>query len=402
MRKHILMVVENLSVPFDRRVWRESRSLHKAGYDVSVICPKGTTYDTESFVEREGVRIYRYRLPVEGVSSHRRLSVGTYLIEYSYSLLMSAFLAIRIYARKRFHVVHVANPPDLFFLLGWLFKPLGVRFIFDHHDLNPEFYLAKQQVPKKDFFYRVLLRLERWSFRTADLVISTNESYKEIALKRGGKDPSEVFVVRNGPERHHFKPTLPDESLRASHRYLVGYIGVMSKTDGVDNVLRVAHEIVYRRNRKEVGFLLIGSGPSTPELMEMSRALEIEPWVTFTGRVPDEEVIRILSTVDVCVAPDPPNGANELCTMNKIMDYLAFGKPIVSFDLKETRISAGDAAVYVQDEREMGEALLALLDDPERRRRMSEKALQRISRLCWEESERVLLQAYDCLWKKTE
>lgn len=399
MKKHILMVVENLSVPFDRRVWRESCALRRAGYHVSVICPKGTAYDTESFVEREGVRIYRYRLPVEGVSSHRRFSVGTYLIEYGYSLLMSVFLAIRIYVRERFDVLHVANPPDTFFLLGWLFKPFGVRFVFDHHDLNPEFYLAKRRVPKKDFLYRILLRLERWSFRTADLVISTNESYREIAIQRGGKDPSAVFVVRNGPDLHHFRPIPPDESLRGSHRYLVGYIGVMSKTDGVDNILRVAHYIVYDRGRKDVGFFLMGWGPSTPELMEMSRALKVEPWVTFTGRVPDEEVIRILSTVDVCVAPDPPNGVNEFCTMNKIMDYLSFGKPIVSFDLKETRVSAGDAAVYVHDEREMGDAILALLDDPERRSRMGKEALQRIPRLCWQESERVLLQAYEWLWR---
>ncbi len=394
--KHLLLIVENLSVPFDRRVWREARTLREAGLEVSVICPKGRNCDRESRAELSGVMIYRYDLGVEGVASSSRFTIGSFFAEYSIALVKTFFLSVKIYLKKRFHVIHTANPPDIFFLIGWFYKPFGVKFVFDHHDVCPEGYLDKKSEPKPDLLYRVQVFLEKLSVRTANAVIATNESYKQIAIRRGRKRPESVFVVRNGPDENDWSNKRKRTSSRTGFKYLVGYLGVMAKLDGVDFVVRAADYVVNVVERKEIGFVLIGSGTSFNDLRELADRLHLKNHVRFTGRIPDEEVFQILSSIDVGISPDPPSMLNDISTMNKVMDYMWFGKPIVSFDLAESRYSAQDAAVYVQEVSPvaLGKAILELIDNPEKRRIMAASALSRVRSLTWQHSEKNLLLAY--------
>jgi glycosyltransferase involved in cell wall biosynthesis len=392
-------VVENLSVPFDRRVFREARGLARRGYDVSVICPRGDSYDTEPYVEIEGVKIHRYRLPFEGVSSAARFTVGLFFAEYAWALAATLALALKVFARKRFHAIHAANPPDLFFLVALLFKPFGVRFVWDVHDLNPEALLAKRAEPRKDLVYRALTWAEAGSARLADLIVTTNESYTRILRSRHAIGATPVVEVRNGPELATFKPGAPDPAVREGRAFVAAYIGVMGKLDGVDYLLRAAAHVVNERGRKDVLFVLMGAGTALPELKEQARDLKLNGAVRFTGRVPDAEVIRVLSSADVCLAPDPKNAMNDHSTMNKIMDYMAFGKPIVSFDLTESAWSAMDAAVYITDNDTgaFGDAIVRLLDDPAARAKLGTSGLARVPELAWERSEQILAGAYEQL-----
>jgi glycosyltransferase involved in cell wall biosynthesis len=390
------MIVENLSVPFDRRVWRESLALQRAGADVSVICPRGKTYDTEAMITIEGVEIYRYGLPAEGEASASRFTVKTFLYEYFVAILKTFALSVKIYFKKPFHAIHTANPPDIFFLIALPYKLLGVKFIFDHHDLCPESYLDKEKIPNKDFLYRAQVLLEKMTFAAANVVISTNESYKSVAISRGRKKSSSVFVVRNGPDYSQVNIQTKDVAPRNGFKHLVGYIGVMAKLDGVDYLIRAADYIVHEARRNDVGFVLIGSGTSFEELQELTNQLHLNDFVRFTGRIPDKEVFSILSSIDVGVAPDPPGLLNNVSTMNKIMDYMWFGKPIVSFNLAESKFSAQLSAVYVHEANaeNLGRAIIELLDNEEQRKRMGELGQERVKLLLWKESAKVLLNAY--------
>lgn len=394
------MVVENCSVPFDRRVWREAGTLRSLGYRVSVISPRGEREDREKFVEKEGIRIYRFSVPLEGVSTAGRFATVRYFVEYAFSLLILIWLSIRIYLKKPFQVIHAANPPDTLFFLGLLFKPLGVKYVFDHHDVCPEAYLDKKREPIVDRIYRLLELCERASFKTADLVISTNESYKQLAIRRGGKPENRVFVVRNGPDLTNFHRVEPDFQLKNGFSYLVGYIGIMGKLDGVDYLIRAAHHVVYQLSRREILFLLIGSGPSIRELQQLCKELQLESFVKFAGRIPDDQALRCLSTCDLFASPDPESLLNNISTMNKVMEYMAMGRPIISFDLLETRYSAGAAAVYVanNDWKAFGENIVALLDNPVKREQMGKIAHDRVLKcLSWQVSAKELEKAYSFL-----
>jgi glycosyltransferase involved in cell wall biosynthesis len=398
--KHILMVVENLSVPFDKRVWRESVALRNAGAEVSVICASGTTYDSKPLEVIDGIRIYRYKLPAEGIATSSEFTIVGFVIEYTVAFLKTFFLSIGIYLKHPFHVIHVANPPDIFFIIGLLYKPLGVKFVFDHHDVCPEGYLDKKSKPTRDLLYRFQLLLEKLSFWTANIVVSTNESYRNVAMMRGKKEHSDVFVVRNGPDTDTYKIQSQDQTIRGDFKYLVGYIGVMAKLDGVDYLIRAADYVVNRANRTDIGFILIGSGTSINELKDLTNNLRLTNYVRFTGRIPDDQVFSILSTIDISAAPDPPSRSNNISTMNKIMDYMWFGKPIVSFDLVESRRSAQDAAVYVTsvNAESFGQAIIDLIDNPDQCSSKSEYGRRRVKSLTWQESEKVLISAYRYLF----
>lgn len=399
--KHILMIVENLSVPFDKRVWRESVALHNAGAEVSVICPRGLTYDCKDYEEIEGIKIYRYRLAIEAEATVTKFSRKTFLLEYAIAFLKTLLISCKIYIKHPFNVIHTANPPDIFFLIGLLYKPLGVKFIFDHHDVCPEAYLDKKSEPVKDFLYRLQLILEKLSFWSADIVISTNTSYKKIATTRGKKKSSKVFVVRNGPDIEKYRVYPPDKKIRDGFKYLVGYIGVMAKLDGVDYLIRAADYIIKKANRKEIGFILIGSGTSINELKELTSSLRLNEYVKFTGRIPDEQAYLILSSIDIGAAPDPPSNLNNISTMNKIMDYMWFGKPIVSFNLLESKNSAQDAAVYIKNakEEDFGQAIIDLADSPDKRKSMGRYGQKRVKLLSWQQSEKVLMNAYSSIFQ---
>jgi glycosyltransferase involved in cell wall biosynthesis len=394
--RSVLIIVENLPSPFDRRVWQEATTLREAGYGVSIICPTGKGFE-QRYEQIDGIHIYRHPLPLEAEGA-----IG-YALEYATALFWEFVLALRVLRRHGFDAIHACNPPDLIFLVGGFFKLFArKRFIFDHHDINPELYEAK--FGRRDFFYRLMVMFERLTFRTADVSIATNESYKRIAIERGAMDPSRVFVVRSGPKLDRLRIVPPVAALKRGRRFLVGYVGVMGKQEGIDYLLRAAAYIVRDLQRTDVHFGLVGGGTSLDEMKAYAVQLGIADHVTFTGRVPDDDLLAMLNTSDVCVNPDVANDMNDKSTMNKIMEYMALGKPIVQFDLTEGRFSAGEASLYAarNDERDMARKILELLDDPERRARMGEFGRRRVmEELEWRYEAPKLLQAYEAAFGAT-
>jgi glycosyltransferase involved in cell wall biosynthesis len=391
-KEHVLIIVQNLPVPFDRRVWLECQALIAAGYDVSVVCPKGPNDPDHQVIS--GVEIFKYR-PYTGDSG----TIG-FLFEYVYSFLATAWLVAKVWRRHRFDALQACNPPDIFWPLGLIFAVLGrSRFVFDHHDLCPELYESRFPDGSR-IAYWGLRGLERLTFASASHVISTNESYRGKALERGSKRPDEVTVVRTGPDADRLRAGIPDPSLRRGRRYLVSYIGVMGPQDGVDIVVRAADLITHQLGREDISFTLIGSGDCYDELLELRDSLHLEDYVEFTGRAPDELVGRILSTADIGLSPDPKNPLNDVSTMNKTMEYMAFGLPTVAFDLHETRVSAGDAAVYAtpNEIEDYARLILELLDDEAKREVMSVVARARIDdELAWKHQSENYVAVYDHL-----
>jgi glycosyltransferase involved in cell wall biosynthesis len=369
-------------------VWQEALALRANGYEVSIICPKGRGFNA-SYESLEGVHIYRHPLLVEANSA------AGYGAEYSLSLLMEFWLALRIACTRGFDVIQGCNPPDTIFLIARVFKLFGKKFIFDHHDINPELYLAK--FDRRDVWYRLLCALERWTFRAADVSIATNESYKKIAIERGGMDPSRVFIVRSGPDLRKVQHLPPNPQLLRGKRYLVGYVGVIGKQEGVDLLLESIAYLRRERGRTDVQFAIIGDGTELPALKLLSQKLQIEDCVEFLGRVSDRVLWETLGSSDVCVNPDRANEMNDKSTMNKIIEYMALGKPIVQFDLAEGRYSAGEASLYARanDIQDFGDKLCSLLDDAALRAQMGKAGRARVeSDLAWHFQVPRLLEAY--------
>jgi glycosyltransferase involved in cell wall biosynthesis len=343
----------------------------------------------------DGIYIYRHNLPLEAEGA-----LG-YLLEYSSALFWEFYLAFKILLTRGFDAIHACNPPDTIFIVGGFFRLIGKKFLFDHHDINPELYEAK--FGKKGLFYKLMLVCERWTFRTASVSIATNESYKKIAIERGGMDPKRVFVVRSGPKLDRIKILPPVISLKHGRRYLVGYVGVMGKQEGIDLLLQACSYIVTEKGRADVHFGLVGGGTSLEEMKAYAVELGVNEHVTFTGRVPDQDMLEMLNTADVCVNPDVANEMNDKSTMNKIMEYMALGKPIVQFDLTEGRFSAQKASLYARknDVEDFAEKILYLLDRPEERVKMGVFGQQRvIDQLEWRHEEPKLLAAYDALFRE--
>ena len=391
----VLHLSQNLTLPFDRRVWMELNALKGAGYEVSAICPMGDG-GTEAYEEVNGIHLYRYPAPP--------LASGfvSYAWEFLYCWLHTARLTVTVLSRHGFDVIHSANPPDTFWAIARLFKPFGKKFVFDHHDLCPELYLSRFGEQKSGSLpHRVLGWLERMQFATADMVISTNESYRQVALGRGGKSPDVVHVVRSGPSHQRFATVRePSPELKRGKPYLVAYLGVMAPQDGVDHLVRAAEVIVKRMGRSDVAFTLIGAGDSYEDLKKLTHELGLDDICLFTGRVPDADVERVLATADVCVSPDPKNPLNDVSTMNKVLEYMACAKPVVCYDLREHRYSAGDGAVYAKadDVDDLAAAIVDLLDDPARRASMGTYNRERfLTRMAWEHNAGELIRAYEQL-----
>jgi len=387
----VLIIVENLPCPFDRRVMQEARTLTAAGYAVSIICPKAPGFE-KSFEDIDGIHIHRHVLPREADGA-----LG-YAIEYSVALFMEFWLSLKVFFGRGFDILHACNPPDTIFLIGRFYKLFGRKFVFDHHDINPELYEAK--FGKRGFGQKLLLWLERMTFRTADLVISTNESYRHIALTRGGVKSEDVFVVRSGPDLRRMKQMPPNPALKNGRKYLVGYVGVMGKQEGIDLLLQAVQLIVLHLKRTDIHFGLVGGGTELPAMQQLARDLGIADYVTFTGRVPDTELLEMLNTADICVNPDRANEMNDRSTMNKIMEYMALGKPVVQFDLTEGRVSAGDASWYARpnDVADLAQKMVSLLGDELQRRRMGAIGRDRIEHvLSWQHEAPRLLGAYEHL-----
>lgn len=393
--RHVLIVVQNLPVPLDRRVWLECRALTAAGYEVSVICPKGPGDPGHAVVA--SVHLYKYRPPPAA-----RGPAG-YAWEFAYCWLRTAWLSLRVWRRRRFDVLQACNPPDTYWLLARAWRPRGVRFVFDHHDLNPEVFLSRFGEPAGTggrAQLAMLRWLERRTFRTADRVVSTNESYRRIAQQRGGVDPEHVAVVRSGPDTAAMRPVVGRAELRAGGAHLVVYLGVMGPQDGVGTVLEVAYRVVRGHGRTDVRFALLGFGDCLDELRRRCTEMGLDDVVTFTGRVGPVEITDYLSTASVGLCPDPSNPLNDVSTMNKTMEYLAFGLPVLTYRLPETVVSAGACAVYVEpgDLPGLADALVELLDDAERRAELGSAGRRRAEReLDWRPQARAYVQVFDDL-----
>ncbi|WP_399133105.1 glycosyltransferase family 4 protein [Streptomyces sp. Li-HN-5-11] len=392
--RRALILVENLSVPFDRRVWQECTTLRDAGWTVHVICPQGSKRDTEAEAEIDGVRIHRYPL---------RAATGGpagYLREYGSALWHTLRLARKV---GPVDVVHACNPPDLLFLPALWLKRRGARFVFDQHDLVPELYLSRFG-RGEDLLHRAVCALERRTYRAADVVLATNESYRDVAVRRGGRRPEDVFVVRSAPAIERFQPVPAEPELKNGKPHLLCYLGVMGPQDGVDYALRALAKLRDELGRTDWHAVFVGSGDAFDAMTQLSRELGLTEQVQFTGRIPDADLVRYLSTADVCLSPDPRNPLNDVSTMNKVLEYMAMGRPIVSFDLKEARVSAGDAAVYApaNDEAAFAGLIALLLDDPEQRARMGRIGQERVSGpLSWRNSQASLLAAYTAACRDT-
>lgn len=384
----VLIIVENLPVPFDRRVWQEARTLARAGAKVSVICP--TTAEYPALRETlDGIEIYRHPLPLEA-----RGAAG-YIVEYASAFFHQTRLAWKVFRAGGLDVIQGCNPPDLIFLVALQFRLFGVRYIFDHHDICPELFEAKYD--RKGLFHGVLRAIEWMSFRCATVSIATNESYREIALARGGKADEDVFIVRSGPDLSRLVQMPPDPALKKGRRHLVAYVGVMGEQEGIDLLLNAAAHLVHTLGRDDIQFHLMGSGPELSRLKEMAFRLDLADHVTFAGRVSDRDFLVGLSTADVCVNPDRVNAMNDKSTMNKILEYMALGKPIVQFDVTEGRRSAEEASLYAlrNDPVDFAEKIASLLSDPRARSRMGKIGQERIAQgMAWSHQIPTLLRAY--------
>jgi glycosyltransferase involved in cell wall biosynthesis len=390
--RRVLIIVENLPSPFDRRVWQEATTLRQADYQVSIICPTGKGYE-KKHEEIDGISIYRHDLPTEGKGP-----LG-YAAEYSAALFWEFVLSWRVFFTKGFDAIHACNPPDNIFLIGAFFKLFGKKFLFDHHDINPELYEAK--FGKRGLFHRLMLLWERLTFHFADVSIATNESYKRIAIERGEMTPDKVFVVRSGPKLDRLEIIPPVEALKKGRKFLVGYVGVMGEQEGIDLLLRSVRHIVHDLSRTDIQFGLVGGGTSLEDMKAYAIELGVADYVTFTGRVPDRELLEMLNTADVCVNPDLANEMNDKSTMNKIMEYMALGKPIVQFDLTEGRFSAQDASLYARknDYIDFADKIIELIEDKELRTAMGRLGRQRVTNeLEWRYEAPKLLAAYECLF----
>ncbi|MFZ0519771.1 MAG: glycosyltransferase family 4 protein [Candidatus Acidiferrales bacterium] len=394
LKKKVLIIVENLPVPFDSRVWKEAVSLRDHGYEVTVLCPRGKGYLKRHEV-LDDVHIYRHPMPREGNGA-----LG-YVYEYGSALIWEFLYTWWIYVRRGFHVIQGCNPPDDIFLVALPFKLFGVKYIFDHHDANPELYLSKYE--KKGVFYKIQVWLEKMTYRCSDVVMATNASYAELAVTRGGLAPEDVFVVRNGPDLETFRsvPAKPDRKF--GRQFLVGYVGTMSIQEGLDILLDVALHI-KNLGRRDVHFTCVGGGPGLAGLQQMVKDKNLGDCVNFTGRISDQELMEILSTADVCVNPDKPCEMNDISTMIKIMEYMALGKPIVQFDLKEGRFSAGEASLYSDNGDQVNDfanKILWLLERPDERKKMGEFGKRRVEQeLAWKYSVQNLLAAYRRVFDK--
>ena len=387
--RRALILVEDLPVPFDRRVWSESKALRDAGWHVTVISPKGE--GARRWHEHvDGIEVFRYPLPTTeaGLVHH--------VAEYSVAVPAMLILALLARMRGRIDVIHACNPPDFLFPIGWLFRRLGSVFIFDQHDLGPEVYAAQRGRPG-GLVHRFLLWCERQTYALADIIISSNQTYRRFAIERGRVAPDRVFVVRSSPDPGRIHRVEPDQSVKGGRPSLVVYLGTMGPQDGVDLFVRAARHILDARP-SGVRFVAIGGGNQLDVVRRLAGDLGLdEADIVFTGRIPDADVRRILSTADVAVSPDPANDFNEFCTMNKTLEYMAVGIPVVAFDLEETRVSAGEAALYAPPNEPAGlaERIGILLDDPEQRERMGTLGRERIAgELSWSRSSEQLLAAY--------
>ncbi|WP_424183334.1 glycosyltransferase family 4 protein [Actinokineospora sp. G85] len=392
---HVLIIVQNLPVPLDRRVWLECQALRAAGYEVSVICPKGP--GDPAYAELDGVHLYKYAPPKQAEGAFG------FAWEFAYCWVRTALLSLKVRKRARFAVIQGCNPPDTYWALALPWKLAGVRYVFDHHDLNPEVYRSRFGEPTGlvgKLQLAALKWLERRTFRTADRVISTNTSYQDIAVTRGGVPRQHTTVVRSGPDTTKMRPVYAHESIRRGGEHLVAYLGIMGPQDGVDGVLLAAERIVKTHGRTDFRFALLGFGDCLDDLKRQCAELGLDDYVEFTGRVGPEQIAKYLSAATIGLSPDPRSPLNDVSTMNKTMEYMAYALPVVAYRLTETVVSGGDCAVYVEpgDSDGLADAVVALADDPDRRGELGAAGRRRAEQvLDWRPQAQAYVGVYDSL-----
>jgi glycosyltransferase involved in cell wall biosynthesis len=395
-RRHVLILLENLPFHRDLRVRREARALLDAGYDVTVICPGAPEDPLPTGLEAVRVRSYR---PIASPSS--RLG---FVVEYLHAVVMSAALTVRTFATDRFDAIQACNPPDLLFLIAAPFKLFGCPFVFDHHDLSPELFTARYG-GEHELTLAVLRALERATITAADHVVATNGSIRDVDLRRGRKAPDRVSIVRNGPELDVVLRTAPQPNLRRGRAHLAVWNGIMgSVDDGVDLALQAVHHLVHALGRRDCQFAFVGDGEDRPRLERLAKELAVRPWTSFPGWLPHEQALQYLATATIGLAPDPKTPRLDKATSMKVMEYMAFGLPVVAFDVIETRVSAGGAGVYVgnNDPRRFATAVDALLADPERRRRLGQTGRERIeTTLAWDHQKTTYVAVFDRFVRRT-
>lgn len=388
--RRVLIVVENLPVPLDRRVWLEATALKTAGYQVSVICPTGRGWD-KLYEVIEGVHIYRYPAPPEAHSGAK-----AYAVEYSLALWHMFRLARLIWRERGFDVIHGCNPPDLVWLLALAYRPRGVRYLFDHHDVCPELFEAK--FGKEGLLHKVMLAWERITFACARTSIATNESFRQIAIKRGKMKPQDVFVVRSAPKVEKFEIRPADPTLRKGFGTVLGYVGVIGQQEGMDLLIEAVDHLVNRSGRPDVHAIIVGFGPELETIQNEVSFRRLDEHFTFTGALYGDDLLNALNSCDIGVAPDPKNAMNDISTMNKVMEYMTLEKPVVQFDLTEGRVSAGTASRYAtpNDPEDFAAQIAWLMDHPDLARDMGKRGRERVfAALSWDHSVPHLLAAYD-------
>ncbi len=389
----VLLLIENCSVPMDNRVWAEAITLREQGLLVSVIGPKGTRLDQESYICLDGIHIYRYRLPANNSNS------TAYLLEYAVAMVITFLLSLKVWLRHGFDVIHAANPPDTLFMIGLFYRLLGKKFIFDQHDLSPEMFQVKFQERMK-FLHRLLRFFECCSYRTANLVITSNSTMKRVAGERGHVPEDRIFAVYNGVDLNRIKPMPPEPALKRGRPYLLAFVGAMEVQDGVEYILHALHALVHKRGRQDVSLVLMGDGDHAPALKQLAHQLQLDEYVHFNGWTSADDVSRYLSVADVGLTPEPQNGLNEYCTLGKTLEYMALGKPAVAFDLAETRLLAQDAILYAAPNlvEDFTDKIEMLLNDAALRDHMGAIGRKRIEEaLSWEHTKMELLRAYEAL-----
>jgi glycosyltransferase involved in cell wall biosynthesis len=393
----VLLLIENCSVPLDSRVWAEALTLREHGFQVSIIGPKGTNLDQESYVYLDGVHIYRYWI----VTNSGKYTA--YMLEYGVAMVMTFFLSLKVLLRHGFDVIHVANPPDTYFLIGLFYRLLGKRFVFDQHDLSPELFLVKFS-GRMQFLHRLLLVMERCSYRIATLVITSNRTIKDFAIKRGHVQANNVFAVYNGVDLNRIKRVSPEPELKRGRRFLLAFVGAMEVQDGVEYLLLALHALVHKRGRQDVSLVLMGDGDHAPALRKLAHELQLDEYVHFNGWTRAKDVVRFLSVADVGLVPEPQNGLNEYCTLGKTLEYMAVGKPSVAFDLPETRHVARDATLYAKPNsvEDFTDKIETLLNDELLREQMGAVGRKRIEEVfSWDHTKKEFLRAYEALVSKT-
>jgi glycosyltransferase involved in cell wall biosynthesis len=362
-----VIVVENLPVPFDRRVWQEAQALNRAGWTVSVICPTNADFP-KTFEVIDDIAIYRHPLPPEGRGGL------AYLREYSTALLHEFRLLFKVHRERGFSVIQACNPPDLIFLVALPFKLMGKRFIYDQHDVSPELFVVK--FGKKGLLYRALMFFERMSYLMADQVITANATFKDLAISRGGKTPSQVEVVYGVPDRMRIRRVEPEPGLRGERKFVLGYVGIINEQDGVDHLVRAVAHLVKVMGFRDFRAVVVGSGPALELSRSLARSLEVEDFILFSGYRKGDKLLAYLSAFDIGIIPDPFNEANDLMSMNKVFEYCALGIPTACYPLKETQRLLGDAGVYAPSHEPAGlaEACLKLMQDDALRARAAASA----------------------------